>query len=338
MRQEKEKEKDKGKKISAAMIIEKLRRHYPAILCVVLSLVVVVCSYSTAGSYRKAKVIAEQNRLAAQENLKADGVAKPLLPDSLKALQTTSQTVTFPEGMLEQYKTAYALNPDVAGRIRIPNTSIDTLLLQGKSNDHYLRYDFYNRYTEFGNAFIDYRNKLDSLNRNTIVYGHATQGKLQAFYDLYKYMDKDFYTQNPVIEFGSIYKDYQWKVFAIYMTTVKSKDDNGYFFYYIHPEIHESKFTGYLNQIKQYARFYSDIGVTSEDKILTLSTCIYDNKIPGNAVDSRLVVAAKLMQEGESSEPDPAKVIDNPNFRRPQVWYNHFGLKNPYSKSENWKQ
>ncbi len=320
------------------MIIGKSKRQFSAILCLFLTLVVILCSYNISGSYYKAKATAEQNKVKTQATSEVTAVTKPLLPDSINALQQTSQTVTFPEGMLEKYKTAYSINPDVTGSIRIPNTSIDTLVLQDKSNKHYLRYNFYNRYTEFGNAFIDYRNKLDSLNQNTIVYGHATQGKLQVFYDLYKYKDKDFYINNPVIEFGTLYKDYKWKIFAIYITTVQSKDDNGYFFYYIHTEINEAKFAGYLSQIMQRSRFFSDIGVTDDDKILTLSTCVYDNKFAGNTVDSRLVVVAKLMHEGESSEVDPSKVIDNPNFRRPQVWYNHFGLKNPYSKNEKWKQ
>lgn len=320
------------------MIVGKFKRQFSAILCLLLSLVVILCSYHISDSYLKAKAAAEQNKAITQEGSGVAAIVKPLLPDSMKVLQPPAQTVTFPQGMLEKYKTAYSINPHVVGRIRIPNTSIDTLVMQDKTNKHYLRYNFYNRYTEFGNAFIDYRNKLDSLNQNTIVYGHATQGKLQVFYDLYKYMDKDFYVHNPIIEFGTLYKDYNWKVFAVYMTSVQSKDDNGYFFYYIHTEIHEAKFAGYLDQIMQRSRFFSDIGITDDDKILTLSTCVYDNNFAGNAVDSRLIVVAKLMHEGENSEIDPSKVIDNPGFRRPQVWYNHFGQKNPYSKSENWKQ
>lgn len=320
------------------MIIGKAKRQFSAALCLILSLVIILCSFHVAGSYRHVKIATEQNNPATQETVEIAVPTKSLLPNSVNALQPVSQIVTYPPEMLEKYKAAYAINPDVAGSIRITNTSIDTLLLQDKSNTHYLRYDFYNRYTEFGNAFIDYRNKLDALSQNTIIYGHTTQGKLQVFNDLYKYMDYDFYTNNPIIEFGTLYKDYRWKIFAVYITSVEGKDDNGYFFYYIHPEINESNFTGYLGQIMQRSRFFTDIGVTAEDRILTLSTCVYDNNFAGNTVDSRLVVAARLMRDGESSETDPSKVLDTPNFRRPQVWYSHFGQKNPYAKSENWEQ
>lgn len=320
-------------------VVGKAKRQFSAILCLLLSLVIILCSANIGGSYLNAKAAAEQTKVTAQETLEIAALAKPLLPDNISALQPVSQTMAFPEGMLDKYRTAYSINPDVAGRIRIPNTSIDTLLLQDGSNTHYLRYNFYDRYTEFGNTFIDYRNNLKLLNQNTIVYGHSTQfTKLQAFYDLYKYMDYDFYINNPVIEFGTLYKDYRWKIFAIYISGVDSKDDNGHFFYYIHTEIDKPNFPGYLDQIKQRSRFFTDIGVTDDDKILTLSTCVYDDKIGSTPIDSRLIVVAKLMHDDESSEIDPLKVTDNPDYRRPQVWYDHRGRKNPYSKSENWKQ
>ena len=320
------------------MIIGNFKRQFSAAVCLLLSLIIVLCSVNIGSSYLQAKAIAEQNGLTTPAPPGIAAITKPLLPDSVAALQPIFQTVVFPEGMLEKYKLAYSINPEVAGWLRIPNTAIDTILMQDKNNKYYLRNNFYGQYTEFGNAFIDYRNKLNSLNQNTIVYGHATQfTKLQAFYDLYKYMDYDFYTRNPIIEFGTLYKDYKWKVFAVYITSVQRKDDNGYFFNYIHPDINDSRFPGYLDQIKQRSRFFTDIGVNESDKILTLSTCVYDDKVAGKSLDARLVVAAKLMSEDESNEIDLSKVTDNPNYRRPQVWYNHRGMKNPYSNSEKWE-
>lgn len=320
------------------MVIGKAKRQFSAALCLLLSLVIILSCVNIGGSYLNANAAVEQTQGAAQETLEITALAKPLLPDSIGALQPILKTVTFPEGMLERYRAIYSINSDVVGRLQMPNTSIDTFVMQGKSNTSYLRNDFYGKYNRYGNVFLDFRNNPKELSQNSILYGHTTDTELQVFYDMYKYMDYDFYIRNPIIEFGTLYKDYRWKIFAIYISSVQSKDDNGYFFYYICPEINESKFTGYLDQIKQRSRFFTDIGVADDDKILTLSTCVYDNNFTGNAVDSRLVIVARLMREGESSETDPSKVIDNPNFRRPQVWYNHFGMKNPYSKSENWEQ
>jgi len=151
-------------------------------------------------------------------------------------------------------------------------------------------------------------------------------------------MDYSFYVSNPIIEYGTLYENRLWKVFAVYSVNARGSDDNGYLFYPIHTEIETEKFPGYLEQIKQRSRFYSDIDIDDNDKILTLFTCFYDNNYPGRYVDSRLLIAARLIREGESSEIDVSKVIDNPDYRRPQVWYNHLKTKNPYAGSEKWVQ
>jgi SrtB family sortase len=320
------------------MIIGKSKRQFSAAACIALSAVILLSSYFVLGSYTDAKAMHEQEETTQTPPTQSVADILTILPDTLATLEPKNDSAVFPEGMLKKYETVYQLNQDVIGWLKIPNTSIDTLITQVDNNNYYLRNDFYGKYTEYGNAFIDYRNKVDPLSQNTIIYGHTTKRKLQVFNDLYKYMDYDFYLNNPIIEFGTIYKDYRWKIFSIYITTVQGKDDNGYFFYYIHPEINESKFTGYLNQIIQRSRYFTDVDVNDSDKILTLSTCVYDNNFAGNEIDTRLVIAARLMREGEGDEVDPAKIIDNKNFRRPQAWYSHFGLKNPYANSERWKQ
>ncbi|HOO26136.1 MAG TPA: class B sortase, partial [Clostridiales bacterium] len=179
---------------------------------------------------------------------------------------------------------------------------------------------------------------VETLSTNSVIYGHKTETGLQVFNDLDKYLDYDFYVNNPIIEYGTLYKDYKWKIFAVYISAVESKDDNGYFFYYINPNIKAGKFPGFIDQIKQYSRFFTAIDLNEKDKILQLSTCIYENDMPGKPVNSRLVVAAKLMAEGESEDVDPSLVLDRKDFRRPQVWYDRYGKKNPYAGQPNWKQ
>jgi sortase B len=320
------------------MMIGKVKRQFSAAVCIILSVVIVFCSYSVFGSYRSAAASVNTDTSPAQTTESPVLAKPPLLPESVSALKPNTGNAALPEGILEKYKTVYTFNQDIIGWLKIPNTSIDTIVTQGKDNSHYLKTDIYGKYTRYGNAFLDYRDNPKELSQNSIIYGHTTDTGLQVFNDLYKYMDYNFYINNPIIEFGTLYKDYEWKVFSVYITNVESIDDNDYFFYYIYPEINDSKFPGYLSQIIQRSRFFSDIGVDENDKILTLSTCVYDNDYPGNHIDSRLVVAARLLRAGESKETDTSTVIDNPNYRRPQAWYSHFGLKNPYANSEKWSQ
>ena len=70
---------------------------------------------------------------------------------------------------LEYYKEYYE-NDNIVGRLKIRNTSIDTLLVKGNDNEYYLNHSISNEYDEKGSIFIDYRTDLNSKQIN--IYGH----------------------------------------------------------------------------------------------------------------------------------------------------------------------
>ena len=111
-------------------------------------------------------------------------------------------------------------------------------------------------------------------------------------------------------------------------------DDNGYFFNYIYPDMSENNMVGYIKQVKQRMLYDTGVSLEPTDKVITLSTCIYDY---GKSVDTRLVVVGRLLHEGESESIDPTLVKDNPDYRRPQVWYSRNGQQNPYKDTEKWQ-
>ena len=91
---------------------------------------------------------------------------------------------------------------------------------------------------------------------------------------------------------------------------------------------------GYIEQVKQRMLYDTGVSLEPTDQVITLSTCIYDY---GKSVDTRLVVVGRLLHEGESESIDASLVKDNPDYRRPQVWYNRNGKKNPYKNAEKWQ-
>ena len=72
------------------------------------------------------------------------------------------------------------------------------------------------------------------------------------------------------------------------------------------------------------------------DKILTLSTCTRDMDITRKQEDARCVVMARLVRAGESETVDTSKATVNPEPKYPQLWYDKFGLENPYRNDEKW--
>ncbi len=250
----------------------------------------------------------------------------------------------YPAGILEELKPAYAINNNLVGWLALPGTEIDTAVLQSDDNSYYLKKDFYERTTyetsadNYGNIYLDYRCVTDGLSKNMVIHGHTT-GKAsgvpkQAFRSLYDYRSKEHFIENPIIKYSTLTEEYTYKICAVFLSTTQKKDDNGYMFNYIYPDMGENNMVGYIEQVKQRMLYETGVSLEPTDKIITLSTCIYDY---GKSVDTRLVVVGRLLHEGESEQIDASLVKDNPDYRRPQVWYNSKGKTNPYKNSAKWE-
>ena len=279
--------------------------------------------------------------------LKADGINEyNSAAKQLSAVQSNSYKAENFDGktVSEDLKQAYSINNNLVGWLTIPGTEIDTAILQGKDNSRYLTYDFYERYTtettgtNYGNLYLDYRcSNTDDVSRNMVIHGHTT-GRAsgvpkQAFRSLYDYKDMNHFIENPIIKYQTLNGEHTYKICAVFLSTTQTKDDNGYMFNYIYPDMSENNMVGYIEQVQQRMLYETGVSLEPTDKVITLSTCVYDY---GKNVDTRLVVVGRLLHEGESEEIDASLVKDNPDYRRPQIWYNSKGMANPYKNTAAW--
>ena len=257
--------------------------------------------------------------------------------DALAALVTESEETypAEPAFVQPKYRSLYNENNDFVGWITVPNTAINHPVVQGEDNSYYLRRDFYKQYLRRGTVFMDYRNDPENLNVNTILYGHNYLDSTM-FSDLEKYKDIEFYKTAPVIEFNTIYGDYKWKVFAVFLTTASPELDNDYVFNYIYPFMTESSTEEFIAEVAKRSLYDTGVDVLPTDKILTLSTCTRDMDITRKQEDARCVVMARLVRAGESETVDTSKATVNPEPKYPQLWYDKFGLENPYRNDEKW--
>jgi len=183
------------------------------------------------------------------------------------------------ESLLEQ-------NDDVVGWITVDGTQIDYPILQGETNETYLRHNFYGEESRAGSIFLDYRNDIDSLGYNTIVYGHRMKDG-SMFQHLTKFSNKDFFDEHRTFTFDTLYESYEGEIFAVYKTMTN--------FNYIQTEFdNDSEFDMFLMEIMKRSEHTADVDLTDADKIITLSTCDYQL----DKLDGRLVVHAKLKKVG----------------------------------------
>lgn len=178
-------------------------------------------------------------------------------------------------------------NADTVGWINVNNTNINYPYVQYKDNDYYLTHSFDKSYNEAGWVFMDYRNNSDLNNKNTIIYAHSRLDKTM-FGSLSKVLKKDWYSNkdNHIIRIATEDGSSLWQIFSVYKIEVES--------YYITTDFaSDEEYLKFLDTIKDRSIYNFNTNLSSEDKILTLSTCYSDNV--------RTVVHAKLIKKSTNN-------------------------------------
>lgn len=237
-----------------------------------------------------------------------------------------------PEGMNLKYAYLYAVNQDLVGWLRIPNTNLDVQVVQTKDNDVYLKKDFYGKKSRYGCPYLDFKNDPKFLEDNTVIYGHHMPDGL-LFSNLDKYKTLEGYKDSPVIQYDTLYDTYYFKVFAAFISNAEAAEDDGYIFNYTVTDFStDEKFNSFIENVEQRSIFNSGITVQPDDKLITLVTCSYEFN------EARLVVMGRMVRENEKDElkVDTSKATLNTSPRYPQAWYTAKSLDNPYKDAEKW--
>lgn len=256
--------------------------------------------------------------------------------DASASLNASYGDVVFPDGILDEYKAAYAANQHLVGWIKVPNTLIDQPVVKCENNSAYLKYDFYRKSSARGTIFMDYRNDIKGDDTSLIIYGHNFYDRTM-FSDLEKYESLDFYKSSPVVEFNTIYEKKEWKIVSVFITTATASEDNGYVFNYIYPFLQGDNYTQFLAEIKKRSLYNIPVDVNSSDKLLILSTCTRMLDYSGTKADGRCVIVARALRDGEDSSVDASSASVNNSAKYPQIWYTKNKAANPYASDAQWQ-
>lgn len=189
--------------------------------------------------------------------------------------------VLFPR---DAFTTVLDDNSDIIGRITAA-PDITYLVTQYSNNEYYLTRGYDREDSKSGTIFLDYRcnAKTLDLQGHYILYGHHMKNGTM-FAHLMEYKNIEFVEQNPVIRFDTLYEDYEWEIFSVYVTDTD--------FYYIDTVFeNDEEWLTFLHTIKQKSMFDLGVRLSSDDVLLTLSTCTYEFD------NARFVVHARLIKE-----------------------------------------
>lgn len=174
-----------------------------------------------------------------------------------------------PEKNLD-WASLYAENKDIYAWIYIPGTQVDYPILQSASDDtYYLNHNIDGSYGKPGCIYTEKINSKDFTNYNTVLYGHNMKNG-EMFGCLHDYEDKTFFDENPYVYVYTEEKTYVYEIFAAYTATnahiLNTNDFSTQegFADYLDNVVYNKALTG---------NFRNDTRVTSDNRIITLSTC-----------------------------------------------------------------
>lgn len=260
-----------------------------------LGAVILVIIFMIGINYYK-NYVDEQHYLGIENNLKEiikvnqkkteeENPLDVIEPGDEDLTTTTTTTTTVYDIQYEKvFSTLQEINKDTIGWLTVNNTRIDYPVVQAKDNDYYLRRDYYQNKNRHGWIFMDYRNNPDELNENTIIYGHNLAN--QTMFGTLRYALNSYWykkSANQIITFNTPNENMKFQIFSIY--TIPTTND------YLDITFPTTDaYQSYIDLVKGRSIYDFNIEVTTDDKILTLSTC-------ANGNDKRLVIHAKLIKE-----------------------------------------
>lgn len=229
----------------------------------------------------------------------------------------------YPWGYDNDFAALYQINPDVAGWISVPGTSLDYPVVQTGDNTTYERKNFEGEKNLHGVPFVDASVDLKEPSTNIMVYGHNIKNDDQMFNSLLHYWQPDYLKAHPIIEFNSVYRKGKYKIFAAFVANVNPDHGPVFQYHQFIDAMDVSQVQEYINQVKLRSVITTGVDVLPSDELLTLSTCTYEFD------NARFVVVARRLRDGETEEIDETLVYKTKNPLMPNIWYQLYGGSPP---------
>lgn len=203
--------------------------------------------------------------------------------DKEKVTITTSTTTTIYDVKYEKvFEKLLEINNDTVGWLTVNNTKIDYPVVKSTDNDYYLYRDYYKNKNRHGWIYMDYRNNIEDLSDNTIIFGHNLSN--QKMFGTLRYVTNPSWykkSSNQIITFNTTKENMKWQIISIYKIPVTND-------YLIANFASPDEKLEFLKMIVERSIYDFNATYDENTKILTLSTC-------SNGSKERLVVHAKLI-------------------------------------------
>lgn len=113
-----------------------------------------------------------------------------------------------------------AINPDIVGWIRIPDTNIDYPIVQTTDNDKYLHTSVEGENSKAGAIYLDFESDSDFYGYNNVIYGHNMKNG-SMFKDVVNYKNEEYFKAHQTIWLYTPERTIRLKALSAYYDAAK---------------------------------------------------------------------------------------------------------------------
>ena len=190
---------------------------------------------------------------------------------------------------LPQMEALHKENRDIVGWLKIENVLDQPVVY--KDNSYYLTRDFYKKKNTSGTIFLDVNHPFKEKTQNLLLHGHNMKDGTMFGRLLQYETDLNYVRWHPFVRFDTLWRQEEYVIFAVLRVSldVRSKD---FFNYFSHATFSsDAEFESYIRQLQLRSIYAIPVDVKPTDALLTMSTCLDDD---------RLVIVARRMRKGET--------------------------------------
>ncbi len=155
-------------------------------------------------------------------------------------------------------------NEDIIAWIYSPDTVINYPIVQGSDNQYYVKRLTNRKWNVGGSLFLDFRNKSDFSDKNSVIYGHNMTNNTM-FGTIMDYASQDYYDKHPYMYIITPEKTYCLELLTGFITKSHSR-------VYEFPQSDEAKEKDVATWLEK-SDFTSKFEYESDSRLVTLSTC-----------------------------------------------------------------
>lgn len=188
--------------------------------------------------------------------------------------------------ILEKYQDLHTKYPDIVGWI------FDYPILMNKEDsDYYLYRNFKKEESKHGSIYLNNECDLNLKSSISLVYGHNMKDG-SMFGELDKYLDKNFYEKNRIINLDTLYEENQYEVVGVFLSKIYLQDDLEVFKYYNYKGLlSEDDFNDYKDGVAPLLKVGDLSEVKYGDTLVELITCSYHTE------EGKLIVLCKKIEK-----------------------------------------